>query len=143
MVDGNMTYHHTGDAPVYAPNSFGRSYADQEGPVAEGWEADGEMVRQAYVLHAEDDDWSQAGNLVRNVFDDAARDRFVATVSGGLVGIHSGVLDRAFHYWSCVDGDIGARIKAAVKEAESEAADSSSEDTVKESTGNTKDPHSA
>ena len=59
--DGHMTYQHSGDAPVYAPNSFGRGYSDDEGPVAEGWEADGEMVRQAYVLHTEDDDWTQPG----------------------------------------------------------------------------------
>ncbi len=88
--DGHMTYHHSGAAPVYAPNSFGRGYSDEEGPVAEGWEADGEMVRQAYVLHTEDDDWTQAGTLVRDVFDDAARARFVQTVAGALDGVRGG-----------------------------------------------------
>ena len=30
--------------------------------VADGWEADGEMVRSAYTLHAEDDDFTPAGH---------------------------------------------------------------------------------
>ncbi len=113
--DGSMTYHHSGSAPVYAPNSEGRSYADQEGRVDEGWEADGEMVRQAYLLHAEDDDWTQAGNLVRNVFDDAARDRFVDTVAGALDGVRADILERAFQYWRNVDTEIGGRIEAKVR----------------------------
>jgi catalase len=115
MFDGNMTFDHSGSAPVYAPNSDGRSYADQEGPVAEGWEADGEMVRSAYELHAEDDDWTQAGILLRDVFDDAQRDRFVETVSGALEGVRSDVLERALTYWRNVDAGIGDRIADAVK----------------------------
>ena len=144
MIDGNMAYKHSGDAPVYAPNSFGRSYADQEGPVAEGWEADGEMVRQAYVLHAEDDDWTQAGNLVRNVFDDATRERFVGTVSGALVGVHPEVLERAFQYWSNVDENIGARIRAAVLEAQEHMTDGVTTDAIlKEPVGTAKDEDAA
>ena len=88
MFDGNQAYHHSGTAPVYAPNSLGRESAQEfQGTVPEGWEADGEMVRQAYALHAEDDDFGQAGTLVREVFDDAARDRLVDTVSGALTGV--------------------------------------------------------
>ena len=63
--DGPMAYEHQGNAPVYAPNSEGRPFADLTGPAGDGWEADGEMVREAYTLHADDDDWSQAGTLVR------------------------------------------------------------------------------
>lgn len=137
IVNGNMAYQHTGDAPVYAPNSFGRPYADQEGPVAEGWEADGEMVRQAYILHAEDDDWSQAGTLVRDVFDDATRDRFVDTVSGALAGVHPEVLERAFQYWHNVDEQIGARIKDAVQaNAAAGDADPAPETILRESATN-------
>ncbi len=114
VFDGSMTFDHAGSEPVYAPNSFGRPYADQEGPVEGGWEADGEMVRQAYSLHAEDDDWSQAGSLVRDVFDDAARDRFVETAAGSLSGVRADVLERALEYWRNVDDDIGLRIEAKV-----------------------------
>ena len=54
--------------PVYAPNSKGgpRADTDRYGEPA-GWYADGDMVRAAYTLHAEDDDWGQAGTLVREV----------------------------------------------------------------------------
>ncbi len=114
MFDGAMTYDHSGSAPVYAPNSDGRPYADREGPVPEGWEADGEMVRSAYDLHSEDDDWSQAGTLVRDVFDDAERDRFVDTVAGTLHGVREDVLARALRYWHNVDPGTGDRIAAAV-----------------------------
>jgi catalase len=113
--DGNMAYEHSGAKPVYAPNSFGRGYSDFEGVVAEGWEADGEMVRQAYRLHPEDDDWTQAGILVREVFDDGARERFVETVAGALTGVRADVLGRAFAYWKNVDAEIGRRIEAKVR----------------------------
>ena len=73
MFDGQMTYQHSGNAPVYAPNSGGRPWADETGAVADGWEADGEMVRSAYTLRADDDDFGQPGILVREVFDDAQR----------------------------------------------------------------------
>lgn len=116
MFDGQMNFEHSGNQPVYAPNSQGRSWSDQTGPVADGWEADGEMVRSAYQLHAEDDDFGQAGTLVRDVFDEAQRTRLVETVSGALLaGVRSPVLERAFEYWKSVDADVGRRIEEAVR----------------------------
>ncbi|GAA3121695.1 catalase [Planomonospora alba] len=116
--DGNMAFEHSGTAPVYAPNSYGRGWADQSGPVEDGWESDGEMVRSAYALHPEDDDFSQAGALVRDVFDDAQRERLVRTVAGSLAGgVVEPVLSRAFQYWKNIDRGIGERIEAAYKEA--------------------------
>ena len=91
MFDGQMAYQHSGNAPVYAPNSGGRTWADDTGPVADGWEADGEMVRSAYTLRAEDDDFTQPGILVREVFNDAQRTKLVDQVAGSLLG---GVLAR-------------------------------------------------
>src|SRR5690606_23325878 len=120
LFDGNMTYHHSGSAPVYAPNSSGRGWSDQSGPAEDGWETDTEMVRSAYTLHAEDDDFAQAGILVREVFDDAQRDAFVETVSGALAGVTSDeVLERAFWYWKSVDAGVGARIEQAVRASRS------------------------
>ncbi|WP_370894611.1 catalase [Janibacter sp. GXQ6167] len=114
--DGNMAYTHTGNAPVYARNSFDRQWADEEGAVDAGWESDGEMVRSAYTLHAEDDDFGQAGALVREVWDDAARDRFVETVVGALGGVtDDGVLERSLQYWKNVDADTGKRIEEGVR----------------------------
>src|SRR5690606_36413508 len=100
--DGNMRFEHSGNAPVYAPNSFGRPWADTQGPVENSWEADGELVRRAYDLREDDDDFSQPGALVRDVFDDAARDRFVDTVSGALDGVREPVLSNAIQYWKNV-----------------------------------------
>ncbi|MBN9092664.1 catalase, partial [Pandoraea pnomenusa] len=118
MFDGHMAFDHSGNAPTYAPNSGGRPYADQTGPAADGWESDGDMVRSAYTLHKDDDDFSQPGDLVRNVYDDAARSRLVETVSGALLaGVRSPVLERAFDYWKKIDPDVGARIEQAVKRA--------------------------
>jgi catalase len=47
---------------------------------------DGAMVRQAYTLRPDDDDFSQGGTLVRDVWDDEIRANFVKTVAGHLLG---------------------------------------------------------
>ena len=86
--DGAMRVDNVSD-PVYYPNSFEDAPAADENTYAEQavWAADGEMVRAAYTLHAEDDDVGQANTLVNEVMDDAARDRLVETVSGILAGL--------------------------------------------------------
>jgi catalase len=116
MFDGQMTYHHSGNAPVYAPNSGGRSWSDPTGPVADGWDADGEMVRSAYTLRPEDDDFTQPGVLVRKVFNDAQRSALVDTVAGSLLGgVREPVLGRAFGYWGSIDAETGRRIEDKVR----------------------------
>ena len=57
--DGIGRVHNVTD-PVYFPNSKGGPQADSEHNQPPSWYADGELVRTAYELHAEDDDWSQA-----------------------------------------------------------------------------------
>ncbi|MEG3157216.1 catalase [Lysobacter zhanggongensis] len=116
MFDGQMAYHHSGNAPVHATNSGGRPWADETGAMADGWEADGEMVRSAYTLHAEDDDFGQPGTLVREVFGDEDRDALVDQVSGSLLGgVRSPVLERAFEYWKNIDPGVGQRIEDKVR----------------------------
>lgn len=116
QFDGHMTYHHSGAAPVYAPNSGGRPWADETGAMEDGWEADGAMVRSAYTLRSDDDDFIQPGTLVRDVFNDAERQSLVDTVAGGLLGgVRSPVLERAFEYWKSIDADIGRRIEEKVR----------------------------
>jgi catalase len=98
--------------PVYAPNSKGgpRADADRDRQV-EVWKASGEFVREAYTLRKDDDDWSQAGTLVRKVMDDAQRARLVSNVVGHLRdGVSEPVLKRAFEYWRRIDAGIGERI---------------------------------
>ena len=74
------------------------------------------MVRTAYTLRAEDDDWGQAGTMVRDVLDDAARERLVDNIVGHLLnGVSEPVLARAFDYWRNVDKDLGDRVEAGVR----------------------------
>ena len=69
--------------PVYAPNSKGGPRADTaKYDDGAGWSTGGDMVHARYVAHAEDDDWGQAGTLVREVLDDAARERLISNVTG-------------------------------------------------------------
>ena len=114
--DGPMRYRNTSD-PVYAPNSYGGPHADPAaaGEVASTYGVTDEVVRSAYRLHAEDDDFGQAGTLVRRVMDDAQRDRLVSNVTGHLLdGVSRPVLERAVQYWRNVDKSIGDRIAAGV-----------------------------
>ena len=114
--DGAMRVEKVSD-PVYAPNSYGGPAAQPDQYEAGLWQADGEMVRPAYPLRADDDDWSQAGALVRDVMDDAARGRLVDNVVGHLCdGVSEKVLQRAFDYWRNIDAETGSRIESGVRE---------------------------
>jgi catalase len=113
--DGAMRVHNVSD-PVYAPNSYGGPKADgQRYPEMAIWEASGEFTRAAYSLRKDDDDFGQAGILVRKVMDDAQRDRLVSNVVGHLkAGVSAPVLQRAFTYWRSIDKAIGDRIDKGV-----------------------------
>src|SRR5450756_2046903 len=116
--EGSMRYRWNDPSiPVYAPNSHGGPHADtatyDDGA---GWSAGGDMVHSPYILHAEDDDWGQAGTLVREVLDDAARARLVGNICGHLLnGVTEPVLERAFQYWHNVDADLGKKVEEAVR----------------------------
>jgi catalase len=120
--DGAMRIRNVTD-PVYAPNSKGGPAADTarygQPP---SWYSDGDMVRTAYTLREQDDDWGQAGTMVREVLDDAARERLVSNVVGHLLnGVTEPVLARAFGYWRNVDKNLGDKIEAAVRESHNAA----------------------
>jgi catalase len=117
--DGAMRIANVAD-PVYAPNSKGGPRADTEHNQPDYWHSDGELVRTAYTLRTEDDDWGQAGTMVREVLDDAARERLVGNIAGHLLeGVTEPVLQRAFEYWHNVDKDLGNRVEAAVRDGQS------------------------
>ena len=81
--DGPMTYIHEGDQPVYAPNTKGGPVADGENGADLGWDVEGgELGRYENPKHREDDDFGQAGTLVREVMDDAERDALVENIVG-------------------------------------------------------------
>ncbi|MCB1925858.1 MAG: catalase [Gammaproteobacteria bacterium] len=109
--DGMMRIDNVSD-PVYAPNSKGGPAADGERyPQVDVWNASGEFIRAAYSKREDDDDWGQAGTLVREVMDDEQRERLVSNVVGHLKkGVSEPILQRAFDYWRNIDQDIGDRI---------------------------------
>ena len=114
QFDGPMAYDHTGDRAKYAPNSYD-PFSDETGQAEDSWAVDGEMMRAAYTLRADDDDFSQAGAMVRDVFDDDARERFVGNVAGHILGgVKDETLPRVYAYWRNVDAEIGKRIEEAV-----------------------------
>jgi catalase len=72
------------------------------------WEVEaGEMVREAYTLHKENDDFGQPGTLYREVFDDGQRERSASNASNG---VEAHIQDRVVDYWRSVDADLGAQV---------------------------------
>jgi catalase len=116
---GNMRYHNASD-PAYFPNSKGGPQADPRYAETAGWYTSGEMMHAAYTLHAEDDDWGQAGTMVRDVLDDAERERLVSNIVGHLLdGVTEPVLQRAFEYWRNVDKNLGDKVEKGVRAGKS------------------------
>jgi catalase len=120
---------HTFNGPevaVYAPNSYGGPHADPDAAGDGGqWGFDGTAVRAGYIQHAEDDDFGQAGTLVREVMTDEERERLAHNIIGHASnGVTPEVLERVYQYWRNVDADLGAKVEAGVKAklAEADAA---------------------
>jgi catalase len=109
--DGAMRYRHAGDQPMYAPNSYGGPKADERFADPSWPVGGGEIGRYAYVAHAEDDDFVQAGNLVRHVMSAVDHDHLVENIAAHLSHEVSGdVTSRAIEYWRSVDAELGGRV---------------------------------
>src|SRR6201986_3916565 len=81
--DGQMTYRHAGDQPVYAPNSHGGPMADPALGEEVAWSVAGaEGGRYANAHHAEDDDFGQPRTLYREVMSDTDRKHLVSNIVG-------------------------------------------------------------
>jgi catalase len=119
MHEGAMRYQHNSAAHrTYQPNSFGAAGGPEADPakgIEANWEADGELVRSAATLHAEDDDFGQAGTLYREVFDGEQRARFLETLTGqGRSLTIDDIRERFFQYWTNVDAELGAALRDRV-----------------------------
>src|SRR6201990_903958 len=113
--DGAMRMKNASD-PVYPRNSYAVRQADPARAAEVRWQADGEMIRAAYTLRAEDDDWGQPGTMVREVLDDDARERLAHNIIGHvLMGVKERVLSRVFEYWRNVDPDLGKKVEEGVR----------------------------
>jgi catalase len=115
-ADGPMRYRHSGPEPSYAPNSRGGPQADPLRAAEPMWRShSAELGRYAAELHAEDDDFGQAGTLVRDVMTDIDRTSLVENIIDHLSqGVSDPVLARAIEYWTNVDRDLGSRVAAGL-----------------------------
>ncbi len=110
--DAPMTYHHSGNQPVYAPNSFGGPVASAEQAGQVNWDVEaGELGRYAYAKHAQDDDFGQAGTLYNTVMSDTDREHLVTNIVGHASDdVNKDMQHRVIAYWTSVDSDLGAKV---------------------------------
>jgi catalase len=121
--DGAMRYHHSGNQPVYAPNSHGGPAADPSLGEVGWWTEAGEMVRAAYTLRRDDDDFGQPGTLYRNVLSKTEREHLASNIVGHATNeVTAPVQERVIAYWTNVDADLGARVAAGIKGSNGHAA---------------------
>jgi catalase len=113
--DGAMTYRHTGDQPVYAPNSYGGPVPDPSKELP-AWQVEAaEIGRYAYVPHADDNDFVQPGTLYREVMDDTDREHLVTNiVAHASDAVTPEVQQRVVGYWTNVDANLGAQVAAGL-----------------------------
>jgi len=110
--DGAMRFENPGD-PVYAPNTAGGPHADEVRYGEDAtWHTDGDMVRTAYTLRADDDDFGQPGTLYREVMSQTDRDNLAANILGhaGDPDVTDEMKPRIVQYWTNVDPDLGAAV---------------------------------
>ena len=128
---GSMAYFFNEEnEPNYSPNSYekGAGYLDDGETSASGQDLglaenlyvnpdpEGtDLVRAAYVKHAEDDDFGQAGTLYRDVFDDAAKERFVHSITNKMMAItNKEIEERVYEYWGKVDADLETKVRESL-----------------------------
>jgi catalase len=109
--DGAMRYENYGD-PVYAPNTVGGPQADPSLYEGESYGVTGEIVRAAYTLHSQDDDYGQPRALYENVLSDTDR----ANLAGNIVGhasrpeVTNEMKARVVEYWRNVAKELGDNV---------------------------------
>ncbi|MEZ4298522.1 MAG: catalase [Polyangiaceae bacterium] len=112
--DGAMRFDGNGGrSKNYEPNSHG-------GPAPTGARYDlaipvtGHTGPQEHPVHAENDDFVQAGNLYRVMKEDE-RGRLVQNLAGGLSQVsRTDVIDRSISYFEKADTELGQRLRRAV-----------------------------
>jgi catalase len=89
--------------PAAAPDLFG--------PDPSWLVAADHIVRSAYTLDREDNDFGQANAMVNIAMDEPAWDRLVSNIVGhAKQGVEEPVLSRLIEYWCNVDRTIGVRV---------------------------------
>ncbi|MGJ6965054.1 catalase [Streptosporangium sp. G11] len=106
--DGQMRFNNPGD-PVYAPNTLGGPVADPALYAGEHYQVTGEIIRSAYTLHREDDDFVQPRALWENVLSETDRSHLVSNVVGHASApeVTAETKKRVVEYWTNVHKDLG------------------------------------
>jgi catalase len=109
--DGAMTYLNPGD-PVYAPNTMGGPVADPDLWRGESYAVAGEIIRSAYVLHSQDDDYGQPRALWEMVLSDTDKDHLVANIidHASAPEVTADMKVRVVEYWRNIAKDLGDHV---------------------------------
>jgi catalase len=111
--DGSMRSFHNGRRPVYAPNSYDGPVADPSIGTPHWHVAAAEIGHYAYEAHADDNDFVQAGALVRDVMTETDRHHLSANIAAHLAdGVSDAIVLRALDYWRQVDSDLAIELAA-------------------------------
>ncbi|NUS71910.1 MAG: catalase [Corynebacteriales bacterium] len=104
-----------GRAKNYEPNSFGGP-AQTDRPLWGSTIVAGETGNHEAPIHAEDNDFVQAGNLYRLMSEDE-KQRLIANIAGSLSQVsRDDIIERAISNFRHADEDYGKRLEAAVAE---------------------------
>ncbi|OIV37206.1 catalase [Mangrovactinospora gilvigrisea] len=97
----------------YEPNSFGGP-AETGRPLSAPVAVSGTTGTHAAAVHAEDDDFVQAGSLYR-LMDEGERARLVANLAGAISAVsRDDIAERAVANFRAADAEFGARLEKAV-----------------------------
>ncbi|WP_309056620.1 catalase, partial [Streptomyces sp.] len=101
-------------AKNYEPNSFGGPHQIDR-PLWQPVPVTGVTGDQAAPIHAEDNDFVQAGNLYRLMSEDE-KGRLVDNLAGFIAKVsRDDIAERAINNFRQADGDFGKRLEAAVQ----------------------------
>ena len=143
---GNMAYFFSNEGePNYSPNRTdkGVGYLDngedsssmQDLGQAENMYVNPDphgtdLVRAAYVKHELDDDASQPRDLYENVFDDAAKERFIDNITNKMLAIeHQDVEERTFKYWGMISDDLEQKLRSELARKRADSAQDDKEES--------------
>jgi catalase len=112
--DGLMAFGDNGGSSVnYEPNSH-EGPAQTNASLYAGTPVAGDTGAYAPVVHSEDTDFVQAGDLWR-LQDSAAQSRLACNIAGSLAGVtREDVVEQALSYFTAADPDFGSAIRAAL-----------------------------
>lgn len=91
------------------------------------------MVRHAYALHSEDDDFGQPGTMVREVFSDTDREHLVSNIVGHATNaVTPEVQKRVIQYWTSVDPEVGSGVARGIEVASGSGQNGAGADNPRE-----------